>query len=185
MPGVVGSTPRCGQRFRHHPSGVGLLRRVLRLSVSVRQVRPDLCPRVQPRRHGEPGTGDLHRGIRVPRLRNRRAASAPRQHDPARNGAHVVRRSRDHGLVGRLVAQGILRRLHGIAGQRRSYSLHRCLGSICHQAKSVGVPPRSAADHASYRRRHRRSRSCEAELRRNHLRQGRQCPQATRGVRRR
>lgn len=38
--------------------------------------------------------------------------------------------------------------------------------------RKAGVPPRSAADHASYRRRHRRSRSREAELRRNHHAKG-------------
>ena len=42
------------------------------------------------------------------------AARAARQHDPARDGAHVVRRPGDHALVGRPVAQRVVRRVHGL-----------------------------------------------------------------------
>ncbi len=43
----------------------------------------------------------------------RAAVRAPGERHPARDGAHVVRRPGHHALVGRPVAQGVLRRLHG------------------------------------------------------------------------
>jgi hypothetical protein len=82
------------------PDGAVVLRERVRLPVPLGEVRPDLRPRVQPRGHGEPRTGDLHRGVRVPRCVDDRAARSPREHDPARDGPHVVRRSGDDAVVG-------------------------------------------------------------------------------------
>ena len=42
----------------------------------------------------------------------------PREHDPARDGAHVVRRPRHHALVGRPVAERVVRRVGEPLGQR-------------------------------------------------------------------
>ena len=44
---------------------------------------------------------------------DRRRAADPGPHHRARDGAHVVRRPRDHAVVGRPVAQRVLRRVHG------------------------------------------------------------------------
>ena len=74
-----------------HQERPGLLQRPLRLPVPVGQVRAGLRARVQPRRHGEPRPGDLHRELRLHLPGRRRAVPGPRQHPPARDGAHVVR----------------------------------------------------------------------------------------------
>ena len=58
-------------------------------------------------------SGDLHRGLHLRLRRNRGRPRRPHQHHLPRNGTHVVRRPRHHEVVGRPVAQGILRRLHG------------------------------------------------------------------------
>ena len=55
--------------FDGHQAGPGLLPRALRLPVPVRQVRPGLRARVQPRRDGEPGLRHIPRGLRLPLAR--------------------------------------------------------------------------------------------------------------------
>ena len=69
-----------------------------------------------PRRAAVPVGG--HRG---------RAGVAGRDHR-ARDGAHVVRRPGHHALVGRPVAQRVVRRLPGVPGRRRGDPVHRTPG---------------------------------------------------------
>ncbi|CAM5252618.1 Aminopeptidase N OS=Streptomyces tendae OX=1932 GN=pepN PE=3 SV=1 [Streptomyces tendae] len=77
-------------------------------------VRPGVRPRVQPRCHGEPRTGHLPRRVRLPVRRHRHPAAEPRHGHRPRDGPHVVRRPRHPALVGRPLAERVLRRLHGL-----------------------------------------------------------------------
>src|SRR5438094_1804566 len=96
-----------------------LVRALLRLALSVSQVRPGARPGVRLRRHGA-CRGDLSaRGssaVSVHAQRNghprARAAPVPRDLTP------VVRRFCDHALVRRLVAEGRVRQFHGCQGGR-------------------------------------------------------------------
>ena len=98
---------------------------------------------------------------------------APGQRHPARDGAHVVRRPGDHGVVGRPVAEGVLRRLHGHVRERRRDPLHRRLDHLRQPPQGLGLPRRPAALHPPDHRRHPRPAGRQAQLRRHHLRQGR------------
>ena len=84
----------------------------------------------------------------------RGAAPGAGEHDPARDGAHVVRRPGHHDLVGRPVAEGVVRRLHGLARLRGGDRVHRGLGGVREPAQGVGVHAGPAAQHPSDRRRH-------------------------------
>ena len=98
-----------------------VLRRLLRHPVSRREVRPRRAPRLLVRRDGEPRVRDVPRG---PAARRSRAGDAHRDvrrraHDRARDRAHVVRRSRDHEVVERDLAQRGVRDVHGAPRRRR------------------------------------------------------------------
>ncbi|CAK7284540.1 Membrane alanine aminopeptidase N [Streptomyces misionensis JCM 4497] len=175
---------RRGRRLPDHQAGPGLLPRALRLPVPLRQVRPGVRAGVQPGRDGEPGPGDLPRGVRLPREGDAGVVRGPRQCDPARDGAHVVRRPGHHGLVGRPVAEGVLRGLHGHVRQRRRDPLQGRLDHVRQPPQGVGVPRGPAAVHAPDHGGHPRPPGRQAELRRHHLRQGRLRAQAAGGVRR-
>ena len=99
-------------------AGLRLLRARVRRPVPVHQVRPALRARVQRRGDGERRRGDVPRVLRVPVQGPRGHDRAPRRHDPARAGAHVVRRPGDHALVGRPVAERVVRRVHVDARHR-------------------------------------------------------------------
>jgi hypothetical protein len=68
---------------------------------------------------GERGLRHVHRVVRVPLQGDRRRQGASRRDDPARAGAHVVRRPRDDALVGRPVAQRVVRGVGVDARDRR------------------------------------------------------------------
>ena len=109
---------------------------------------------------------------------------APRPDDPARAGPHVVRRPRDHALVGRPVAQRVVRRvgLHQrVPG--RGHRVDQRLDDVRHRREVLGLPPGPAALDPPDRRRHPRPRRRRGQLRRHHLRQGRLRAQAARGLR--
>ena len=108
-----------GGDLHRHPAGPGLLRPRLRLPLPLGQVRLDLRPRVQPRRDGEPRPRHLHRGLPPPRCGDARGPGPPGRGDPARDGAHVVRRPGDPALVGRHVAEGVVRRPDGLPRHAR------------------------------------------------------------------
>ena len=103
--------PRRRRAVRDHQAGLRLVPRQLRRALRVRQVRPAVRARVQRRRDGERRLRDVPRGLRLPQQGHRCALRAARRDDPARDGAHVVRRPRHHALVGRPVAQRVLRDL--------------------------------------------------------------------------
>ncbi len=72
-------------------------------------------------RDGERRRGVLPRDAAPPRPRHRVAprAQARRRGDRARARAHVVRRPRHHGVVGRPLAERGVRHLDGVPGRRR------------------------------------------------------------------
>jgi hypothetical protein len=100
-------------------------------------------------------------------------ARAPRRDDPARDGPHVVRRPRDDALVGRPVAQRVVRHLHVPALARPGHPVHARLGDVPRSREGLGQAPGPAALDPPGRRRHARHRVRAPELRRDHLRQGR------------
>ncbi len=98
-----------------------LPRQVLRDPLPERQARPRRHPGLRVRRHGEPGLRHLPGDGPARRRPERvapRAATGRRGHRP-RDGAHVVRRSGDHEVVERDLAERGLRHLHGAPGGRR------------------------------------------------------------------
>ncbi len=144
VPQGAGTLLRPAGHLHRHQAGAGLLPRPLRLPVPVRQVRPGVRAGVQHRRHGEPGLRDLPRGVRLPRQGHRGLLRGPRQRHPARDGAHVVRRPGHHGVVGRPVAQGVLRGLHG---RFRAGGVHPLPGRLDHLRQPpqvLGLPRRPA-----------------------------------------
>ena len=117
--------PREAPSGRVRPGGrrvrAALLHRVLQHPLPRRQGRPGGHSGLRRRGDGEPGLHHLprHGAARRPgRGGPRRARACRRRHRP-RAGAHVVRRPRDHGLVGGHLAQRGLRHLHGDALRRR------------------------------------------------------------------
>ena len=111
LPPVAGQLPGPGRDLRGDPAGLRLLPRRLRRAVPVRQVRPAVRARVQGRRDGERRLRHVPRGLRVPVPGHRLRPGVPRRDDPARDGAHVVRRPGHHALVGRPVAERVVRHL--------------------------------------------------------------------------
>ena len=102
----------------------GRARALLRAQVPVPEARPARGARVLGRRDGEPGRDHLPRGAPAagPEAGDRRGAPPPRHHHGARAGAHVVRRSRHHGVVGRHLAQRVVRLVDGRQGEPRGLS---------------------------------------------------------------
>ena len=117
----------------------------------------------------------------LPRSRqDRRVLRVPRLGDPARDGAHVVRRPRDHAVVGRPLAQRVVRRVGLLPRRRRGHRVHRVLDRLHQRPQELGLPPGPAAQHPPDRRRQPRPAGGRGELRRHHLRQGRLGAQAAR-----
>ena len=94
------------------------LRTQFGVALPVRQVRPGLRAGVQRRRDGERRLRHPARRVPVPQQGHRRLAATTARHDPARAVAHVVRRPGDHALVGRPLAEGVLRHLVGYLRRR-------------------------------------------------------------------
>ena len=113
-------------------------------SYPYRKVRPDRHSRVLGGGDGEPGSHHLPGSDPPSRFgdRHHQPEAAPGSGYRPRAGPHVVRRRRHHGVVGRSVAQRILRRLDGRQGGRPGFPRE--------QARSLHHPGR-AASHARRR----------------------------------
>ena len=100
-------------------ASIGTTRRSATLRV--RQVRPAVRPGVQRRRDGERGVRHVPGRQRLPLEGDRRRVRAARRDHPPRACAHVVRRPGHDALVGRPVAQRVVRdiRLGAVPGRRR------------------------------------------------------------------
>ena len=143
-------------------------------------------PGVQRRRDGERRLRDVPRGLRLPQQGHRRPLRAPRRDDPARDGAHVVRRPRDHALVGRPVAQRVVRRrTPRCCARRRATRWTERLDDVRQRREDLGLPAGPAALDPPDRHRRAGRADRRGELRRHHLRQGRERAQAARRLRRR
>ena len=175
-----------GRRAAVHrdQAGLRLLPPQLRHPVPVRQVRPAVRPRVQRGRDGERRRGDVPRGLRLPQPRHPLDLRAPRRDRAARDGAHVVRRPRHHALVGRPVAQRVVRDVRERALPGAGHRVHRGVDDLRERREELGVPPGPAAVHPPGGRRHPGPAGRRGQLRRDHLRQGRVGAQAARGLRR-
>ena len=104
--------------------------------------------------------------------------------DPARDGAHVVRRPGHHALVGRPVAERVVRHLGRARSRRPRPPAGRTPGPRSPGLEGLGVPAGPAAVHPPDRGRHPRHRGRRGQLRRHHLRQGRGRAQAAGRLRR-
>ena len=175
-----------GRRAAVHrdQAGLRLLPPQLRHPVPVRQVRPAVRPGVQRGRDGERRRGDVPRGLRLPQPRHPLDLRAPRRDRAARDGAHVVRRPRDHALVGRPVAQRVVRDVRERALPGAGHRVHRGVDDLRERREELGVPPGPAPLHPPGRRRHPGPAGRRGQLRRDHLRQGRVGAQAARRLRR-
>ncbi len=100
--------------FDLHAGALAWLENYTGIPVSVRQVRFPAGPRLPVRRHGA-SRRDLLQRQRAAARRERDAGpdARPRQRHRARDGAHVVRRSRDDAVVLGCVDEGGLRQPHG------------------------------------------------------------------------
>ena len=185
LPAVPGRAPRRRASLRHHRRGIRHVRRALRLPLPVWKVRPDLRPGVQRRGDGEHRLRDISGRIHLPQQGRRRDRRIPPRHDAARALTHVVRRSGHDALVGRPLAEGVLRDL-GLDLRRqpaRSRS-ERPVGGIHQQLQDHGLSPGSTPLDPPDRRRHRRPGGGGVQLRPDHLRQGRVGADPAGGLRR-
>ena len=106
---------------------------------------------------------------------------APRRHDPARARPHVVRRPRHDEVVGRPLAERVVRRVGVDDRDRRGDRVDRGLDDVRERhGEDLGLPPGPAALDPPDCRRHPRPRRRAGQLRRHHLRQGRVGAQAAR-----
>ena len=102
----------------------------------------------------------------------------------ARDGAHVVRRPRHHALVGRPVAERVVRHLGVGARAGRGHRVQAGVDDVREHREVLGVPAGPAALHPPGGGRHPGPAGGRGQLRRHHLRQGRFGAQAARRVRR-
>ena len=156
LPQVAGRIHGRRTAFHRDQAGIRLLPPQLRRAVRVRQVRPVVRPGVQRRRHGERRRRDVPGGLRLPQQGHPRVLRASRGDRAARDGAHVVRRPGHHGVVGRPVAQRVVRdvRLGAVPG--RGHRIHRGVDDVRQFREVVGVSAGSAALDAPGGRRHPR-----------------------------
>ena len=98
--------------------------------------------------------------------------------DPARDGAHVVRRPRHDEVVGRPLAQRVVRRVGLLPRRRRGHRVRRVLDRLHQRPQELGAAPGPAAQHPPDRRGQLRPAGRRGQLRRHHLRQGRLGAQA-------
>ncbi len=163
-----------GRALRRDEAVVRLLPRALRDPLPVRGVPPGLRAGVQRRRDGEPGLRDLPRPVPLPRRRDARRAADAGQHGEPRDVAHVVRRHRDDEVVGRPLAQRVVRRVHVAPLPRRRDRVHRRVGRLLDRAQGVGLRRRALpVDPPGRGRRGPRRAERAAELRRHLVCQGR------------
>ena len=175
-PALARAVPR-GPGRAHARRDARLLRRVppvVRHPLPVRGVPPGLRARVQRRGHGEPRLRHLPRRDGLPRCGDARPGAPAHQHHRPRDGPHVVRRPRDDAVVGRPVAQRVLRRVHGLPGDDGGHRVRRRVGRVRGRPQAVGVCRGAGPEHAPRRRVPGPRRPVGAgQLRRHLLRQGR------------
>ncbi len=164
---------RGGGPARGHPAVVRLLPRQLRHPLSVRGVPPGVRARLQRRGDGEPRLRDAAGQHDLPRPGDGHRARPQGRCRGPRDGPHVVRRPGHHAVVGRPVAERVLRRVPGAPVLHRGDPLS-AVGGLRHRAQGLGRGGRPVTIHPSRgRQRGRKRRGGAAVVRRNLLRQGR------------
>ena len=130
-PGQHRGRPRQGRRRAVHADQAELRRAApaVRHPLPVRRLPPGVRAGVQRRRDGEPRLRHLPRPAGLHQPGDPRHAHRPGQHPRARDGAPVVRQPRHAGVVGRPVAQRVVRRVHGQPGHRRRHASTPTCGS--------------------------------------------------------
>ena len=106
----------------------------------------------------------------------------PGQHHRPRDGAPVVRQPRHAGVVGRPVAQRVVRRVPRQPGHRRRHGVRRRVGRQRLRAPPVGAGRRPAAEHPPGRRQRRgrrRPRRCRTSTASPTPRAARSCASST------
>ena len=173
---------RAGGRRRRAPPARGLLRRPLRL----REARPGGPAGLRVRRHGERRPGHLPGDGAAARSRTdlTPGEEADRRGGDPRAGPPVVRQLGDHALVGRPLAQRVVRHLDGLQDRGRLEA------GVAHLARlrpgqGGGAGARRASLHAPHPRRGEEPRGHGGGLRPHHLREGRSGAPHDRGLARR
>ena len=95
-----------------------------------------------------PGLRDVPRPDDLPVADHRCRAGAAQQHHRARDGTHVVRRHRDHAVVGRPVAERVVRRVPRAPGLRHARRAGR-VGAVRRLAQGLGICGRPPTVHPS------------------------------------
>ncbi len=148
--------------------------RLLRHPVSGRQGRSHRHTGLRLRGDGEPRLYHLSRGSTSSRCRPSDAGGEdphPRCRGP-RVGPHVVRRSGDHEVVGRHLAERGVRHLHGDEGNRRYAAGLEAVAHIRRGRPTLGSRNRSIVHDASRRVRGALTGRSERDVRCPDLRQG-------------
>ena len=165
-------------------AGPGVLRRAVRDAVPAAPLRPGVRAR-HGWRDGELRLRDLERRRDLPQQPDPRPAGGTGVDPAARDGAHVVRRHRHDALVGRPVAQRGVRRVGRELGDGGGHRVHRQVGRLPHRREARRLPRRPGADDAPDPAGGARRRPGSRRVRRHHLLEGRERPQAAGRLRRR
>ena len=159
-----------------------MVRGAVRLPLPVREVRPALRPRVQRRGDGERRLRDAARRVPPPQPPAALVLRVPRLGHHPRDGPHVVRRPRHHEVVGRPLAQRVVRRVGLLLVRGQRHRVRRRVDRLRQRPQADRLPRRPAALDAPDRGRQRRPPRGRGQLRHDHLRQGRLGAQAARRV---
>ena len=158
-------------------TGAGIRRvpSTVRHPLSLRRLPPGLLPGVQRRRDGEPR---LRHALATPsssrRCRPHTLRGTQSRDRRARDGAPVVRRPRHDEVVGRPLAQRVVRRLHGLPRHQRRDAVQRGVGRVRLHPQGMGHGRRPAVvDPPDRRQRRPRHPGGAGRLRRDLLLQGR------------
>ena len=134
--------------------GFDFLPQFVRHKISVREIRPALRARIQRRRDGECGLRHLPGVLHFPVAGHRFRPGSARGNHPARDGAHVVRQPGHDALVGRPLAERVLRHLGGHARAGRGDPVDVGVDHVRAAVQGLGLPAGSAALHPPDRGRH-------------------------------
>ena len=182
LPPVAQGAHGHGRAGQAHQAELRVVRGAVRLPLPVREVRPALRPRVQRRGDGERRLRDAARRVPPPQPPAALVLRVPRLGHHPRDGPHVVRRPRHHEVVGRPLAQRVVRRVGLLLVRGQRHRVRRRVDRLRQRPQADRLPRRPAALDAPDRGRQRRPARGRGQLRHDHLRQGRLGAQAARRV---
>ena len=133
-------------------------------------------------RDGERRLRDAARRVPPPQPPAALVLRVPRLGHHPRDGPHVVRRPRHHEVVGRPLAQRVVRRVGLLLVRGQRHRVRRRVDRLRQRPQADRLPRRPAALDAPDRGRQRRPARGRGQLRHDHLRQGRLGAQAARRV---